>query len=127
MATTTGEGTPRAPLVNFWFDLDPDREIATVTHGTGEELTAERTDRLELVTTTAPDHPIPTDATLTPTQTSQVFTTTWREAAGRYAITVDDTVAVQPVTPGDTIDVVWYGTDLHREGTMLVSATFEKR
>lgn len=32
VATSTGEGTPVAPLVNFAFELDADRSVATVTH-----------------------------------------------------------------------------------------------
>lgn len=126
VATATGEGTPVAPLVNWTFTLDPEGEVATVTHGTGEPITAERTDRLELVLTTAPDHPIPTDVTITPTPTPRVVRTTWRAAGGDYPITDGDSVTVE-ATPGDTLAVWWYGADHHRDGTRLEAATFAKR
>lgn len=125
LATSTGEGTPVAPLVNWTLSLDVDREAATVTHDTGEPITAERTDRVELVRTTAPDHPIPTDATLTPTSTPRVVRTTWRETGGDYPITPGDSVTVE-ATPGDTLSVWWYGAEHHRDGTRLESVTFAK-
>lgn len=125
VSTSTGTGTPVAPLVNWAFSLDPDRDAATVTHDTGEPITAERTSRVELVLTTAPDHPIPTDATLTPTPTPRVVRTGWSEAGGDYPITAGDRVTVE-ATPGDTLAVWWYGDKHHRDGTRLESATFAK-
>lgn len=124
-ATSTGGGTPHAPLVHWTFELDPERDSVTVTHATGERLTAERTERVELVLTTGPDHPIPTDATLTPTRTPQVTRRTWREAGGGYPISPGDAVRFEGATPGDTLEVWWYGTERHRAGTRLVSVTFE--
>lgn len=126
VGTTTGNGTPTAPLVSWEFSLDRDREVAQVAHGVGEPLTTDRTDRIELVVTTAPDHPVPTDATMTPTATPLVFRTTWRAAGGRYPVEPGDAVTVGPVTPGDTLTVYWYGHDHHREGTWLESVTFEQ-
>lgn len=125
-ATSTEEGTPTAPLVNFSFELDVDRSVATVTHETGEPIEADRTTEVELVLTTAPDRPVPTDATLTPTRTPQVIRRTWREAGGSYPITEGDAVEFADATPGDTLEVWWYGTDLHREGTRLEAVTFAK-
>lgn len=123
VATSTAAGTPVAPLVNWSFSLVPECETATVTHDTGEPITAERTDRVELVLTTAPDHPIPSDATLTPTPTPRVVRTAWREAGGDYPITSGESVTVE-ATPGDTLAVWWYGDEYHRHGTRLESATF---
>lgn len=76
--------------------------------------------------TTAPDHPIPSDATLTPTKTPQVIRRTWREAGGEYPIVAGDSVRFADATPGDTLEVWWYGTDHHRAGTRLEAATFAK-
>lgn len=126
VATSTGKGTPVAPLVDFAFELDVDRSVATITHGTGEPIEADRTDRLELVLTTAPDHPIPTDATLTPTRTPQVIRRTWREAGGAYPIVEGDAVEFHDATPGDTLEIWWYGAEHHLEGTRLEAATFAK-
>lgn len=127
-ATVTGEGphTPTAPLVDWQFALDMAAERATVTHGGGEALTTETTDRVELVHTTGPDHPIPSEATLTPTKTPVVTRWTWRELDGDpYPIDEADAVRVPGVTPGDTLAVWWYGTDSHRDGTMTESITWD--
>lgn len=126
VATSTGGGIPRAPLVNWAFDLDRAEEVATVTHDTGERLTGERTDRIELVLTTAPDHPVPADATLTPTRTPQVIRRTWRESGGAYPIRPGDAVRFASATPGDTLEVWWFGTAFHREGVRLEAATFSR-
>lgn len=127
-ATVTGDGSrsPTAPLVDWQFSLDASLERATVTHAGGEVLTTETTDRVQLVHTTGPDHPIPTDATLTPTRTPVVSRWTWREIGGDpYPIRKGDAVQVPGVTPGDTLAVWWYGTESHRDGTMIESISWD--
>lgn len=125
-ATVTGDGPHTAPLVDWRFSLDATIERATVTHGGGEELTTATTDRVELVHTTGPDHPIPTDATLTPTRTPVVSRWTWRELGGDpYPLGKGDAAEVPGVTPGDTLAVWWYGTEHHRDGTMTESISWD--
>lgn len=124
--TSTADGTPGAPLVNFAIELEVDRSVATITHQTGEPIEGDRTDRIELMLTTAPDHPIPTVATLTPTKTLQVIRRTWREVGGGYPIVEGDAVEFLEATPGDTLEVWWYGTAHHHEGVRLEAATFAK-
>lgn len=127
-ATVAGAGpsTPPAPLVDWQFSLALAAERATATHGGGATLTTETTDRIELVHTTGPDQPIPTDVTITPTETPVVTQWTWRELGGEpYPVGETDEVQVPGVTPGDTLAVGWYGTDSHRDGTMTESITWD--
>lgn len=125
--TETSDSTPESPQVEWAFDQDFSSAPVTVGHESGDALTPENTARLELVVTTRPDHPIPTDATLTPTRTPTTHRRTWRElAAGDpYPIEAGDSVTLRAVTPGDDVAVRWYGSEDHT-GEVLASTTLPK-
>lgn len=123
-ATVTGLDTPTAPLVHWTFEFDRPAKTMTVVHDRGEVIRTETTDRLELVHRTGPDHPVPTDATLTPTRTPVVTRWSWQEAGGGpFPVRPGDAATIDGVTPGDTVAVRWYGTRHHQAGETLESVT----
>jgi|GEM_PF-3451298 len=125
--TTMDQPTPESPQVEWAFVQDSPTVPVTVRHESGDSLTTENTARLELVVTTWPDHPIPTDATLTPTRTPTTHRRTWRELAtgDPYPIEAGDSVTLEAVTPGDDVEVRWYRSDDH-DGEVLGSTTLPK-
>ncbi len=123
----TGGPAVEPPRVEWGFAQDAPTAPVTVTHEAGDVITRANTARLELVVTTWPDHPIPTDATLTPTRTPTSHWQTWRELAtgDPYPVEAGDSVTLRAVTPGDEVAVRWYGSGDHG-GAVLGSTTLSK-